>query len=374
MSLSRRVFLKQASIAGVGFVGLRQFIAHPAFAETAAAGDMQAVGYGSLAPGPESILSLPKGFSMKVISRRHEPMADGLLIPGMQDGMAAFPAEDGRIVLVCNHENEPDWVQSSPFGSRNERLRQINRSLVYDIRDGKQPCIGGTTNIVYNPKTGEVENEFLSLIGTERNCAGGPTPWGTWITCEETAQTATDGFRQDHGYNFEVPATTKPGLVEPIPLKAMGRFRGEAIAVDEPSGVIYQSEDLADGCFYRFIPKVKGKPAEGGTLQALVVKGQPVRDTRNWSREVEPFPIGQSFDASWVTLKDVESPQDDLRYQAQEKGAAIFARMEGMWASQGEIYFACTSGGPETWGQVFRYIPSPYEGTAQESSSPGKLE
>ncbi|MEM9227759.1 MAG: alkaline phosphatase PhoX, partial [Verrucomicrobiota bacterium] len=268
MSFTRRVFLKQASIAGIGFLGLRHFVSHPAFGEATHGVGLQTPGYGPLTAGPEGILSLPKGFSMQVISRRHEPMANGLLVPGMQDGMAAFPAEDGRIVLVCNHENEPDWVQSSPFGSRNERLRQINRRLVYDIRDGKQPCIGGTTNIVYNPQTGEVENQFLSLIGTERNCAGGPTPWGTWITCEETAQTATDGFREAHGYNFEVPATTKSGLAKPVPLKAMGRFRGEAIAVDEPSGVIYQSEDLADGCFYRFIPKVRGKPREGGVLQA----------------------------------------------------------------------------------------------------------
>lgn len=372
MTPSRRDFLKQASVAGIGFLGLKHFAANPLLAGESPAPN--AVGFGPLQPEPEGILSLPGGFSMQVISRRGQRMADGFIVPGMQDGMAAFPGEDGRVILICNHENEPDWVVNSPFGKRNDLYRNVDTRKVYDKRNSRMPCIGGTTNMVYNPQTMKVEKQFLSLAGTERNCAGGPTPWGTWITCEETTQRDTDGFRRDHGYNFEIPATASTGLVDPVPLKAMGRFRHEAIAVHEPSGVIYQSEDLADGCLYRFIPKAKGKPADGGKLQALAVKGQPVRDTRNWSKEVPAFPIGESFACTWVDLTGVESPEDNLRYQAQKKGAAIFARMEGMWAGDGEIYFACTSGGPETWGQVFRYVPSPYDGTAQEANAPGKLE
>ncbi len=373
MHSTRRQFLKQASIAGIGFLGLRQFASQPLMARDGPL-PLGATGYGPLSNRVEDILALPKGFTMRVISRRGDAMDDGLLVPGMQDGMAAFPAGDGRVLLVCNHENEPDWAINSPFGKDNFRYRSINTRRLYDPRDGKQPCIGGTTNLLYNPATQRVEKSFLSLIGTERNCAGGPTPWGTWITCEESNQRNTDGFKQDHGYNFEVPATTRIGLTEPVPLKAMGRFRHEAIAVDPDSGIIFQSEDMADGCLYRFIPKIQGKPAEGGKLQALAIQGQYTRDTRNWSREVETFPVGQPFAARWVDLSDPESPKDDLRYQAQKKGAAIFARMEGMWTADKEIYFACTSGGPETWGQVFRYTPSPYEGQVAEKEAPGQLE
>lgn len=363
---SRRSFLKKSSYLSIGFLGLNRLV-HGNLTPGA--------GYGPLLPDPKGIFDLPKGFSYKVISTVGDVMSDGFLVPGDPDGMAAFGAEDGRVILVRNHELRPSQVDVSPFGKKNELLNKIDEKYVYDIADGKMPEIGGTTTLVYNPVNGRVEREFLSLAGTENNCAGGPTPWGTWITCEETETKADSHYKFDHGYNFEVPATTEISLADPVPLKAMGRFRHEAIAVEPKSGVIYETEDQWDGLIYRFIPNVPGKPAEGGKLQALVVTGHAGWDTRNWEDTGAPeFPEGTFFNVEWVDMDDVESPNGDLRYRGHKKGAAVFARGEGMWYGNGEIYWACTNGGTIKMGQIFRYIPSPYEGTEREKEQPGRVE
>ena len=333
-------------------------------------------GYGPLIPDPKGVFDLPKGFSYRILSKVGDEMSDGLLVPGLPDGMAAFPQPDGRIVIVMNHELSPQHIGISPFGPMNERLDKVDRTKIYDTRDGTLSSLGGTTNLVYNPATGEVEKQFLSLIGTERNCAGGTTPWGSWVTCEESNIVKSEFFQKDHGYNFEVPATSEQGLVEPIPLIAMGRFRHEAVAVEPNSGVVYQTEDMWDGLIYRYIPDVKGELAKGGTLQALVIRGSSSSvDTRNWGEAGAPnFPRSKSVEVEWVDLDEVESPKDDLRYRGKDRGAAVFARGEGMWYENGELYFACTNGGAKRTGQVFRYIPSPNEGTLLESDEPARLE
>lgn len=367
-SHSRRTFLKRAGVLSIGFAGLSRFVR----AETLL---QPAFGYGPLIPDPKGIFDLPQGFAYRILSRVGDEMDDGLLLPGQPDGMAAFPAPDGRVVLVRNHELSPKAINKSAFGLKNERLDRVNKSHVYDLRDGLLPSLGGTTNLVYNPKTGEVEKQFLSLAGTELNCAGGPTPWGTWVSCEESNMVQNEFYQRNHGFNFEVPATPEPGLVDPVPLKAMGRFRHEAIAVEPVSGVVYQTEDMWDSLIYRFVPDVKGKLAEGGRLQALSIKGSGPVDTRNWGEEGAPeFSQGLDHAVEWVDLDDVEAPKDDLRYRGREKGGAVFARGEGMWYENGELYFACTNGGPLRTGQVFRYLPSPFEGTSRESEAPGRLQ
>ena len=87
----------------------------------------------------------------------------------------------------------------------------------------------------------------MSLVGTNNNCAGGPTPWRTWITCDKDTLTSGDNFAEDHGYNFEVTARSITGLTKIIPLKAMGRFNHEAVAVDSWTEIVYQTEDRMDG-------------------------------------------------------------------------------------------------------------------------------
>jgi len=125
--------------------------------------------------------------------------------------------------------------------------------------------------LIYDTRSRTLESHYLSLTGTIVNCAGGPTPWGSWISCEESSQLADEVYRKNHGFTFEVPAKAlKP--VHPIPLTAMGRFNHEAVAVDAASGIVYQTEDREDGLFYRFIPTRRRQLAAGGRLQALKIR------------------------------------------------------------------------------------------------------
>jgi secreted PhoX family phosphatase len=232
--------------------------------------------------------------------------------------------------------------------------------------------LGGTTTILYDTKTQTVERIHLSLAGTLRNCAGGLTPWGSWITCEESVQIREGDFEQDHGYNFEVPATATE-LCRAVPLKAMGRFNHEAVAVDARSGVVYQTEDRGDGLIYRFVPNTRKNLRAGGKLQALKARDKPSLDTRNWRRTaVRP---GEKLAVEWVDLEDVESPNDELRAWGFFKhGAARFARGEGMWYGRRTIYWCCTNGGKKQKGQIWKYTPSEHEGLPEEHQSPGVLE
>jgi secreted PhoX family phosphatase len=386
MTISRRDFLQAGSAVAPGFLGLRLLVESEA---TAAAADNPA-GYGQPVSDPQGILDLPKGFSYRIISKVGEPMADGFLVPGLPDGMAAFSDEaTGLTVIVRNHELIPTQA-GSPFGKLNRLFDKVPAEFVYDAGAGLTPGIGGTTNIVFNTKTQKVERQFLSLTGTHRNCAGGPTPWGTWLTCEESV--ATIGFNlkgafkaeRDHGFVFEGPASAEPGLTKPVPIKGMGRFNHEAVAIEPRTGIVYLTEDREDGCLYRFIPAkfAENRPdfSAGGRLQALVVTGRPSLDTRNWDADAPTVMPRAQAAVEWLDLNDVEAPNDDLRERAFNAGAARFARGEGIWygASDGkgggDVYFACTSGGTKRLGQIWKYTPSPAEGSTEESNQHGRLE
>ncbi|MFW6089764.1 MAG: alkaline phosphatase PhoX, partial [Gemmatimonadota bacterium] len=217
-----------------------------------------------------------------------------------------------------------------------------------------------------------VISQHLSLAGTLRNCAGGPTPWNSWITCEESVVGPTDTFARAHGWAFEVPASAVPGLTAPRPIEGMGRFYREAVAVDPASGVVYQTEDRDDGLLYRFVPEVPGDLHAGGRQQALVARERAGLDTRNWgSSRVD---VGTRTAVDWIDLEDIDSPVDDLRRRGFGRGAARFARGEGMWYGNEAVYFACTNGGSARLGQIWKYTPSPAEGTPGEVDEPGTLE
>jgi len=366
MEVSRRHFLGTAGAAGLGFAGLQLLFER---ASGAAPATLLVKGYGPLETDPAQVLDLPRGFSYKIISRQGDAMEDGLLVPGRQDGMAAFPGPDGSTVLVCNHELSTDDFDGSGFG---RDISDLDPATFYDFGNGQGPALGGTTTIVYDTKSGKVLRRFMSLRGTVRNCAGGPTPWGTWITCEEDVTRADALHRNDHGWCFEVPAHAEPFAAAPVPIKDMGRFNHEAIAVDPVSGVVYLTEDRPDGLLYRFLPNTPGQMLAGGRLQALARKGVSSYDTRNWG-DGKPMSVGETFECTWVDLVDTDAPDDDLRLRGFARGAARFARGEGMWYGNDAVYFACTNGGEAKAGQVFKYVPSPAEGRAAEADQPGRL-
>ncbi len=304
-------------------------------------------GYGALRPDPAGFLDLPEGFSYRVLSRLGDAMDDGGTVPDRADGMGCFDLGGGEIALVRNHELQPKHDAGGPIARG------------YGKRDGVF-VPGGTTTIVLDAASLEVKRQFRSLGGTIRNCSGGVTPWGSWLTCEEAptgpGQPRGEGLEQDHGWVFEVPASAR-GLVDAVPLKAMGRFNHEAACVDPATGIVYQTEDRDDSVLYRFIPRVPGRLAEGGRLQAMVIEG--IADTRNWPEIAgnAAMPVGKPFHVSWVDCDDVEAPRDDLRQRAAAKGAALIARGEGLHMGENSVFACATNGGARQLGQIFKLTP-----------------
>lgn len=341
--ISRRHFLLSAGVAA--FAAPLQ-----AFQSRLTAGlPLRASGYGPLAPVADmatglELLELPRGFRYLTLGWTGEPMATGAPVPPRHDGMAAFQAQNGLVALVRNHE------VPAPGAS------QVARAF------GDQPydpaCGGGTTTTLFDPKTEKVVSVTPSLSGTLVNCAGGPTPWGSWLSCEETL---VDPRRNElttkpHGYVFEVP---HDGTSNAAPITGMGRFWHEAIAIDPDTGIVYETEDRNAAGLYRFVPKTKGRLADGGLLQVLAIKGKPRFDTR----------LGQAkaatYDVEWVDIPDperahVNEADWDTRgvfQQGLDGGAAIFARLEGAWFGNGRLFVTATSGGDAKMGQVWELDP-----------------
>ena len=364
---NRRTFLLQASLVTAAFAGLQRWAdGAVAAAEKGRALDAR------LREDSYGVIDLPPGFQYAIFSETGDRMDDGLLVPGKHDGMGAFPGPDGKTLLVRNHELDPGSKDQSAWQSRHTLLRKIPTKKFYDLGKGKSPSIGGTTTILFDTQEMRVERQWLSLVGTNSNCAGGVMPWGSWLTCEEAVQTAEGDVERDHGYNFEVPAHAR-GLVDPVPLKAMGRFRHEAVTHGPKAGIIYQTEDRNEGLIYRFIPKEPGNLAAGGRLQALRLRDTPMADTRNYRKQL--ISLGEKHAVQWVDMKNIEAPDDELRFQGYyDAKCARFARGEGIWTGADGIYFTCTDGGLKRKGQIFRYIPSLVEGTAGEDKQPGTLE
>ena len=354
--INRRNFLFQmtAVMAGVavGFGGLQRRAL--AFTADATLVSMRADGFGQLLPTAaqntgEIFLALPKGFNYKVLGRVGSLMSDGNKTPALHDGMACFTVGN-ELRLIRNHEISNGEVPkaASAIG--------INP---YDVT-----APGGTTTLVINPKTREVVKDFVSLSGTLVNCAGGKTPWGSWISCEETTlgqgirskETGkkTGGYPKPHGYCFEVFASAN-GAVETQPLKAMGRFKHEAVAVDKHTGTLYLTEDAKTAGFYRFIPQRKQHLSDGGELQMLKIKGKEAFDLR------QGLKIGQRFEITWVTIYNPDPLTADFDEIAVYKqglalGGATFSRLEGAYADdRGRIYFVSTDGGDLQGGQIWRY-------------------
>ncbi len=374
MSLSRRHFLAGSAATSLAFMGLNARAAvRPADPKTDPGYKNEVEGYGRLKADPAGLIELPEGFTYRIFSRMGETMDDGLLVPGKHDGMAAFAHSDpDKVILVRNHELNHKTRNQFPVGGQGQNMDKLDRSKVYDFTaDDDFPLGGGTSTLIYNIKTQALESHYLSLTGTSTNCAGGLTPWGSWLTCEESNIRAGEGVKKDHGWVFEVPSKYK-GLVDPVPLKAMGRFEHEAACVDPRTGIVYLTEDRPNSLFYRFIPAHKGQLHHGGKLQALVIRDALKAETGNQTSTL--WKMGDRFATSWIDLKNVESPDDTLREEGFALGAARFVRGEGIHWGNGELFFACTAGGPHGFGQIMRYTPSAHEGTSDEAKHPGIID
>ncbi|MGH7476748.1 MAG: alkaline phosphatase PhoX [Longimicrobiales bacterium] len=358
--LDRRGFLRQATLWSSAALAAPSLGGLAACSRAIGSLPRRAVSYGPLIPTELPELHAPESFRLARLSvtGRQSAVNPQLNVRYAFDGMACFDVGDGRLRLIRNHEIRDPAGAVPPLG-------EAARS--YDPRAG-----GGTMTLelTQSPDGGvELVREFVSLSGTYVNCAGGPTPWGSWISCEETTAGPSHGFERAHGYCFEVPVASD-AEVEPVPLTAMGRFVHEAIAVDPESGTVFLTEDmpfdpqrnLPGAGFYRFIPAEPARLAAGGRLQMLAVRDAPAYDTTRGQSPDVPLPV------AWVDIPDpdpaeAEDQPSAVFLQGVAGGGAIFQRLEGCWHGDGNIYFNATSGGDAAAGQVWAFRPRGDGGT-----------
>ena len=285
--LNRRAFVRAGLLAG-GALALG-----PAFYERAFAHGPVVVGdgpYGPLGPFDSNGIALPAGFTSREIARGGE-LVEGSVPPYVwhpaTDGQATFPTigsngtPDGGWILVANSE--------MPF-----------------------PGTGGASAVEFSAE-GDVERAYRVLAGTFTNCAGGPTPWGTWLSCEE----------HDEGMVWECDPT---GGLPAVAHRSMGVFSHEAACVDPVNEYVYLTEDEGDGCLYRFKPLLYPDLGEGRLEVAILAPDESV----TWA--VVPDPAGGARNPT----------------RAQVPGATRFRGGEGLWYDDGIVYFT-TKGDHRVW-------------------------
>ncbi|MFD4785516.1 alkaline phosphatase PhoX [Streptomyces sp. NPDC058459] len=365
MSLSRRDFARSTAVSGAGVVlagGVGALATAPqALAATDLDGAEDAhghpgIGYGPLLPDPDGILALPAGFSYRVVTYSGRTrLESGEPTPSNHDGTAAFAGPRDSVLLVNNHELKgprANWEHPVPLAE----------GLVYD------PAAAGGCTVV------EVRRdhvaEWVGIAGTSTNCAGGSTPWGTWLTCEETEDRAgQNGMTKDHGYVFEVDPADRRANRAPVPLKALGRYAHEAVVVDPKRGHLFLTEDASgpNGLFYRWTPpegfhhgrgRLRTLADDAGALQAFRCFDSGGRFVDDLSRATR---IGTVYGVDWVDVPDRDAVSVPVRKQFTDGQVTRARKLEGMWWGDGGVYVVSSYAREESPvqhdGQVWFYDP-----------------